>query len=67
MTNRHVLVKILNVPFSAKMFNMLLSMSIMSPNLAIEAQELYSGREVKVKLFEMDFDWPDVNIYNEAA
>ena len=64
-TEKKKLVKLENIPFSYEAFAALSRFASMAPNIALDAIEIHTGRKIRVKLFELLFDWQttrDVNI-----
>jgi len=63
-TDRRILVRLINVPSSAMMFQMLHDISLTAPNLRLEAVEYHSQKAIQVRLCTLDFDWHMVNAVN---
>ncbi len=67
LTVRRVLVQLKNVPFNAKMFDLLVTLSVLCPNLALEAVEVHTNAPVFIRLFQLDLDWKQVQNHNLDA
>jgi len=67
MTDRRILVRLTNIPFSAAVFDMLVKLSLVAPNLRLEAVEFHTSKPLLVRLCSLDFDWRMVNSINANA
>ena len=63
-TEKKVLVRLTNVPFSALVFEMLHKLAQLAPNLRFEGVEVHTGRPATVRLCTLDFDWHKTNNLN---
>lgn len=63
-TDRKILVRLTNIDFSGRAFDRLLELSLIAPNLRLEAVEFHTGRTMPVRLCTLDFDWAKTNAVN---
>ena len=63
-TDKRTLVSIVNVPFTAVAFDMLLKLSLVAPNLRLETVEVHGLKPRPVRLCMLDFDWQKTNAVN---
>lgn len=64
LTERKILLKLVNVPFNAVTHDMLYKLSQIAPNLRLEAVEVHSQKPVQVRLCTIDWDWQITNRLN---
>ena len=58
------LVEIPDVPFCSLTWDSLLKLAVAAPNLALDATEPHTGRRVRVRLYQLDFDFAFANAVN---
>ena len=63
-TEKKIIVRLTNVPFSALAFDMLHKLAQIAPNLRLEGVEFHTGRPATVRLCTLNFDWPLTNSIN---
>ena len=63
-TQKGVLLRLDAIPWSAKMFNILLQLEVICPNLRLDAVEIHTGKPIRVALFQLNLEWIDCKQYN---
>lgn len=63
-TDRRILVRLVNFQFSSNVFETLLKLSHVCPNVRLEAVEFHTQRPMPVRLCCLDFNWLLTNQVN---
>lgn len=63
-TEKGFLVQLDGVAFSRLTFDCLLKLSLSCPNLALDAVEVHTYKRLRVKLYQLEFDWDFANRVN---